>query len=70
MDIDTILKLAQVGSIPILLYILVNVWNELKEANKFQRDMLIELLSETKAARQENAHIMAAVNGKSENKET
>ncbi len=41
MDLDTILKVAQLGTSGVLLVILLNLWTEFKAQNDFIRQMLL-----------------------------
>lgn len=61
MDIDTILKVAQLGTSGILLVILLNLWTEFKAQNEFIRQMLLDAAKD-RAAIASAVGLQAAVN--------
>jgi hypothetical protein len=42
MNLDDILKIAQLGTSGVLLFILVNLWAEFRSQNEFIRQMLLD----------------------------
>lgn len=54
-------QIAQLGIGGVTLFLLMQVWQELKDVNKFNRDMLMRLLDERETARAERVAIMEQI---------
>lgn len=57
MDIEALVKLAEAGALPVMLFLLWNVWVELKNANKFTQEMLLKLFELNLEAKEERHQI-------------
>lgn len=61
MDIDGLLKVAQVGGMGVMLFLLANLWSEFKEQNKFIREMLLKLQENDEKAAKERKKLARAM---------